>query len=292
MARSIWSGSVSFGLVNIPVKLFAAVRQHDVRFHQLAPDGSRVQYKRVSEKSGREVEYDKIRRGFETGRGKFVVFEPGELDELRPEATKTIDIEDFVALEQIDPIYYEHTYYLAPDGPAATKGYALLAAVMKDRERVAIGKIVMRDKQYLAAIRPYLSGLALSTMLFADEIVDPAEGGVFPERKIPVRAREKQLAAQIVDSLSRDWDPRRYHDDYEEQLRDVIKAKSKGKTIEPAEQKKPAEVVDLMEALRASLEKPRGGAAKRSGSGSGTRGRSARRATKRSAPRGRTKRTA
>ncbi len=163
---------------------------------------------------------------------------------------------------------------------------------MKDRERVAIGKIVMRDKQYLAAIRPYLSGLALSTMLFADEIVDPAEGGVFPERKIPVRAREKQLAVQIVDSLSRDWDPRRYHDDYEEQLRDVIKAKSKGKTIEPAAPKKPAEVVDLMEALRASLEKSRGGAAKRRGSGSGTRGRSARKATKRSAPRGRTKRIA
>src|SRR3978361_811106 len=171
MARSIWSGSVSFGLVNIPVKLFSAVHQHDVRFHQLAPDGSRVHYKRVSEKSGREIENDKVKRGLETSKGKFVVFEPGELEELRPEATKTIDIEDFVALEEIDPIYYERTYYLAPDGPAAAKGYALLAAVMKERVRTAIGQVVMRDKQDLAAIRPYRSGLALSTMLFGDEVV-------------------------------------------------------------------------------------------------------------------------
>jgi DNA end-binding protein Ku len=292
MARSIWSGSVSFGLVNIPVKLFSAVHQHDVRFHQLAPDGSRVQYKRVSEKTGREIEYDKIRRGFETSKGKFVVFEPGELEELRPEATKTIDIEDFVALDEIDPIYYENTYYLAPDGTAAAKGYALLASVMKDRERVAIGKIVMRDKQYLAAIRPYRSGLALSTMLFADEIRDPVESDVFPERKGSVNAREKEMAAQIVDSLAREWDPRRYHDDYEEQLREVIKAKSKGKTIEPVAPKKSAEVVDLMEALRASLEKPARGASKRRGSGSGTRAKKTRPTTKRSTAPSRTRRSA
>jgi len=292
MARSIWSGSVSFGLVNIPVKLFSAVHQHDVRFHQLAPDGSRVQYKRVSEKTGREIEYDKIRRGFETSKGKFVVFEPGELEKLRPEATKTIDIEDFVALDEIDPIYYENTYYLAPDGTAAAKGYALLASVMKDRERVAIGKIVMRDKQYLAAIRPYRSGLALSTMLFADEIRDPVESDVFPERKGSVNAREKEMAAQIVDSLAREWDPRRYHDDYEEQLREVIKAKSKGKPIEPAAPKKSAEVVDLMEALRASLEKPARGASKRRGSGSGTRAKKTRPATKRSTAPSRTRRSA
>jgi DNA end-binding protein Ku len=284
MARSIWSGSVSFGLVNIPVKLFSAVHQHDVRFHQLAPDGSRIHYKRVSEKSGREIEYDKIRRGFETTRGKFVVFEPGELDELRPEATKTIDIEDFVALDEIDPIYYERTYYLAPDGPAAAKGYALLAAVMKERERIAIGKVVMRDKQYLAAIRPYRSGLALSTMLFGDEVVAPADIDVFPERKASVSAREKQMAAQIVDSLARDWDPSRYHDDYEEQLRAVIKAKSKGKTVEPEAPKKSAEVIDLMDALRASLEKPRG-AATRGGARKGSRAAGARKATKRSATR-------
>jgi len=292
MARSIWSGSVSFGLVNIPVKLFSAVHQHDVRFHQLAPDGSRVQYKRVSEKTGREIEYDKIRRGFETSKGKFVFFEPGELEKLRPEATKTIDIEDFVALDEIDPIYYENTYYLAPDGTAAAKGYALLASVMKDRERVAIGKIVMRDKQYLAAIRPYRSGLALSTMLFADEIRDPVESDVFPERKGSVNAREKEMAAQIVDSLAREWDPRRYHDDYEEQLREVIKAKSKGKTIEPFAPKKSAEVVDLMEALRASLEKPARGASKRRGSGSGTRAKKTRPTTKRSTAPSRTRRSA
>jgi DNA end-binding protein Ku len=292
MARSIWSGSVSFGLVNIPVKLFSAVHQHDVRFHQLAPDGSRIHYKRVSEKSGREIEYDKIRHGFETSRGKFVVFEPGELDELRPEATKTIDIEDFVALDDIDPIYYERTYYLAPNGQAAAKGYALLAAVMKERERIAIGKVVMRDKQYLAAIRPYRSGLALSTMLFGDEVVAPADIDVFPERKASVSAREKQMAAQIVDSLARDWDPSRYHDDYEEQLRVVIKAKSKGRTVEPEAPKQSAEVIDLMDALRASLEKPRG-TAKRGGARAGSRAAGARKATARStSKRSTTKRSA
>src|SRR5438067_560256 len=192
VARSIWSGSVSFGLVNIPVKVFSAVRPHDVRFHQLAPDGSRIHYNRVSEKTGRTVDYDKIRRAFETSRGKYVVFAPGELEQLQPQSTKTIDIEDFVELEAIDPIYFERTYYLAPDGDAAAKGYALLTSVMNDRGRVGIGKVVMRDKQYLAAIRPYGPGLALSTMLFSDEVVEPSEINTLRGGKARVTAREKQ----------------------------------------------------------------------------------------------------
>jgi DNA end-binding protein Ku len=257
MARSIWTGSVSFGLVNIPVKLYSAVHEHDVRFHQLAPDGSRIHQKRVSEKTGKTIDYDQIRHGFETARGKYVVFEKGELEALRPASTRTIDIEDFVALEEIDPVYYERTYYLAPDGAAAAKGYSLLAAVMKERKRVAIGKVVMRDKQYLAAIRPYGKGLALSTMLFGDEVVEPSKIAAIPERKATVSASEKKMAAQIVDSMSREWDPDRYHDDYAEELRRIIQAKSKGKTIETGEEEKSAQVLDLVEALRASLEKPR-----------------------------------
>src|SRR5690348_4316706 len=165
MARSVWTGSLSFGLVNIPVRAYSAVHEHDVRFHQLAPDGSRIHYKRVSEKTGREVDYEDIKRGYEVSKGRYVVFEHDELDKLAPEATKTVDIEDFVALESVDPIYFDRTYYLAPANDAARKGYALLADVMDEKQRVGIGKVVMREKQYLAAIRPYGKGLALTTML-------------------------------------------------------------------------------------------------------------------------------
>jgi DNA end-binding protein Ku len=261
VARSLWTGSVSFGLVNIPVRLFPAIREHDVHFHQLAPDGSRIHYKRVSDKTGREVDYDKIRKGYETSRGKYVVFEQEELKELRPRSTKTIDIEDFVPLDDIDPIYFERTYHLVPNGEGAAKAYALLAGAMEDRERVGIGKVVMRDKQYLAAIRPYGKGLALSTMLFGDEVVPQADVEGLPGRKPNVGTQEKKLATQIVDALERDWDPKRYHDTYQEQLRDIIKAKEKGKTVELEEEpEEEAKVVDLMAALEASLDRRRGGA--------------------------------
>jgi DNA end-binding protein Ku len=259
MPRAIWTGSISFGLVNIPVRLFTAVREHDAHFHQLAPDGSRIHYKRVSEKSGREVDYRKIRRGYEITRGKFVVFEPGELEELAPKSTKTFDIQDFVALEDIDPISYDRTYYVAPAGDAAAHAYALLAAIMGER-------------QHLAAVRPYGKGLALSTMLFADEIVDQGDIPGVPSRRPSLSPREKKLATQIVDSLASDWDPTRYHDDYEERLREIIRAKSKGKVVEPEVEPPSAPVVDLMDALRASLdERPRRPGAKRARRGTRTR---------------------
>jgi DNA end-binding protein Ku len=305
VARAIWSGSLSFGLVNIPVKLYSAVHEHDVRFHQLAPDGSRIHQKRVSEKTGKTVDYDQVRRGFETSRGKYVVFEPGELEELRPKSTRTVDIEDFVALDDIDPVYYDRTYYLAPDGPAAAKGYALLAAVMKDRKRVAIGKLVMRDKQYLAAIRPYGKALALSTMRFGDEVIEPSKIDAVPARPAPIGAREKKMAAQIVDSMSREWDPHRYHDDYEEKIRRIVQAKSKGKTIETEPEEESAQVLDLVAALRASLENPRPARGRTTRSAGKSVGKSAgktaakrttkkttKKATKRPARNGRTKRSA
>jgi len=286
VARSLWSGSLSFGLVNIPVRLFPAIHEHDVHFHQLAPDGSRIHYKRVSEKSGREVDYSNISKGYETSRGKFVVFEPGELEEMKPRSTKTIDIEDFVALEDIDPLYFARTYHVVPNGDAAKKAYALLTDVMEDRQRVGIGKVVMRDKQYLAAVRPYGKGLALSTMLFADEVVPQSEIEGLPTRKPTVSAQEKKLAGQIVDALERDWDPKRYHDTYQEQLRDVIKAKQRGKTItveeEPEDEGK---VVDLMAALEASLDRRKG----RKGTG---RKRTAKRTAKRTKSTRTSKRTA
>jgi DNA end-binding protein Ku len=253
MPRSIWTGSISFGLVNIPVRVFAAIRAHDVRFHQIAPDGSRIHYERVSEKSGKTVEYGDLKKGYETSKGKWVLFEHDELDKFSPPSTRLIEIEDFVDLDEIDPIYYERTYHLAPqDG--ASGAYALLAAAMFDRQRVGIGKVVMRDKQYLAAIRPYGRGLAMSTMLFADEVVPQSDVDGIPARKPSVGKREQQMATQIVDSLARDWDPKRYHDDYEEQVRALIRAKAKGKTLEAPDAEPTGQVLDLMEALRASLE--------------------------------------
>lgn len=281
MARSLWTGSVSFGLVNIPVRLFPAIREHDVHFHQLAPDGSRIRYKRVSEKTGREVEYQNIRKGYSPSRGKDVVFEQDELKEFQPRSTKTVDIEDFVALEDIDPLYFERTYHLVPNGDAAAKAYALLTAVMEDRQRVGVGKVVIRDKQYLCAIRPYGKGLALSTMLFADEVVPQSDIEGLPARTPRVDAREKKLAAQIVDSLERDWDPKRYHDTYQEQLRDVIKAKQKGKTVEIEEEPdETGNVVDLMAALEASLDRRKvRGSSKRT-----TKQRTSRSTSKRTSP--------
>jgi DNA end-binding protein Ku len=289
MPRAIWTGSISFGLVNIPIKLFSAIREHDVHFHQLAPDGSRIHYKRVSEKSGREVDYSKIRRGFEVSRGKHVVFEPEELKALAPASTKTIDIEDFVDLEQIDPIYYERTYHVAPANEAAARAYALLASVMEERDRVGIGRLVLRERQHLAAVRPFGKGLALSTMLFADEVVDASDVPGVPSRRATVAPREKKLAAQIVDSLEGEWKPDRYHDDYEERLRDIIKAKRKGEVIEAEEPEPTGKVLDLMEALRASLEEPRSGprrpAAKRTAKRTAKKARPAKKAAKRSARR-------
>jgi DNA end-binding protein Ku len=255
MARSIWTGSVSFGLVNIPVRVFSAIREHDVRFHQLAPDGSRIHYKRVSEKSGREVDFDQIRKGYETSKGRYVVFDKDELSDLAPATTKMIEIEDFVALEDIDPIYFDRTYHLAPAGEGAKRSYGLLAAVMEEKQRIGIGRVVMREKQYLAAVRPYGKGLALSTMLFADEVVPQSTIDAIPARKPGIDGRQKKMAGQIVDSLAREWDPKRYHDDYEEGLRKIIAAKSKGKTIERIEPEPSAEVLDLMDALRASLDR-------------------------------------
>jgi DNA end-binding protein Ku len=241
--------------VTIPVKTYSAIREHDVHFHLVAPDGSRVRNQRVSEKSGRAVEYDKLKKGYETSKGKYAVFDQDELKDFAPPSTKTIDIEDFVPLDDIDPIYFQRTYHLAPANDAAAHAYALLATVMEDQRRVAIGKVVMREKQYLAAIRPYGKGLALSTMLFADEVVPQSDIPDVPTRRPKISSRERALAEQIVESLESEWKPERYHDDYEEELRRRIEAKQKGKLETVAEEEEqPAKVLDLMAALQASLD--------------------------------------
>jgi DNA end-binding protein Ku len=262
MARAIWSGAINFGLVSVPVKLYTAVKKKDIAFHQVdEKTGARIRNKRVSEKTGREVPYEQIAKGYEVANDEYVVIEPKELDKLDPEATHTVDIEDFVELEQIDPIYYEHTYYLAP-ATGGDKAYALLLKAMKDSGKVAIGRVVIRTKQYLAAIRPYDRALALETMYFPDEIVPLSEIPGLPKEQ-RLSDRELKMAKQLIESLSTDFDADKYHDDYRKRVQDLIKKKAKGQTVTIHEQaKETPKVVDLIEALKASVEKS-GGSKKR-----------------------------
>ena len=265
MPRAIWSGSISFGLVSVPVKAFAAVRDHSVHFNQLEKKtGSRINYKKVSEKTGKEVTGDDIESGYEISSGKYVVVEDDELEKLRPRTSRTIDISDFVDLHDIDPIYYERTYWLGPDGEAAERPYRLLLAAMEDEGKAGIGTVVMRKKQYLAAIRPLDGALAMSTMRFADEVIPQKDVDALPGKGAKPEPKELKLASQIIGSLATDWDPKRYHDTYTEELKSLIEAKAKGKEI-VIEEEAPAEsnVLDLMQALEASLTAARKGGGKK-----------------------------
>ena len=261
MARPIWSGTITFGLVNIPVKAHTAVRDHDVHFHQLQKrTGSRIRNRKVAEKSGKEVESADIEMGFEVSKGRYVTFDKEELDELRPESTRAIEVSDFVALDEIDPIFYERTYWLVPADEPAKKGYQLLRAAMEERERVGIGTVVMRNKQYLAAIRPLDGALAMSTMRFADEVVPRADVDDLPRRAKP-EPKSLRMAVQLLDGMTAEWDPKRYEDTFTEELRQRITAKDKGKkVVEEPERAEPTggKVVDLMAALEASVDAAKG----------------------------------
>ena len=256
MARAIWSGSISFGLVNVPVKVYAAVKQQDLSFHQFEEDtNARIRYKKVSEKTGEEVPADRIAKGYELSKGHYVMLDPEELESFAPRATRTIDIEDFVSLEEIDPIYYDHTYYLSPDGgEGSERAYALLLQAMEKQQKVAIGRVVMRGKQYLAAIRPFTEGaLAMSTMLFHDEVLPVEEIEGLPVTRSGVSGREVKMATQIVESLAREWDPGRYTDTYREQVLEFIEKKAAGEEVVVEEEPERPQAVDLMAALEASL---------------------------------------
>ncbi len=274
MARPIWSGSISFGLVSVPVKAFTAARDHTVHFNQLEREtGARVRHQNVSDQTGEEVDSDDIVLGYEVSGGRYVTFERDELDELRPTSTKAIEVQDFVALADVDPIYYQKTYWLAPDGDAATEPYALLLAAMEDRGRVAIGTVVMRNKQYLTAVRPLDGALAMSTMRFADEVVDRATIDQIPEKTDKADSKAIKLAVQIVDSLAGDWDPEQYHDTYVEEVQKIIDAKAQGGTIsvdEGGDEPTSGKVLDLMAALQASLDSAKGSGTQKAGSTSGS----------------------
>jgi len=254
MPRAIWSGSISFGLVNVPVKLVTATSPKDIRFHQLhASDGGRINQKRVCSLDGEEVDYSEIVKGYEIHRGQYVIVEPEELEGLAPESSRSIDIEEFVDLAEIDPLYFEHSYYLVPDGPAA-RPYALLAEAMAGTGKVGIGRFVLRTKQYLAALRSREGALVLSTMLFADEVVESTELEVATTKDTRPSERELTMARQLVSSLSAEWDPTKYKDDYREKVMELIEAKAEGNEIAtPEEPLRPAPVLDLMAALEASL---------------------------------------
>jgi DNA end-binding protein Ku len=255
--RPIWSGSISFGLVNVPVKLFTAVRKKTVRFHQLhAEDGARIQQKRVCSVDGEEVAFEDLAKGYELYPGQYVMIEPEELDALDPEATQTIDIEDFVELDQVDPLYYDSSYYLVPDA-RGTKAYRLLLDAMRESGRVGIARVVMRTKQYLCAVRPVGEALVLTTMNFADEVVGQEEIEGLPGEQ-EAGERELKMAEALIESLSTDWQPEKYEDTYREQVMALIEAKAAGQELVSQPSAPSAPVIDLMAALEASLAQTRG----------------------------------
>jgi DNA end-binding protein Ku len=257
MPRPIWSGAISFGLVNVPVKLFSAVSQQDVRFHQLhSKDHARIKQKRVCSADGEEVPFEDVVKGYEVAPDTYVVVEPDELAALDPKATQTIDIEEFVDLDQIDPIFYEHPYYLVPDKRAA-KAYALLTEAMLRTNKVALARFVMRTKQYLASVRPAGPVLVLSTMLYADEVVPAERLDDLPEASDDQELSERELtmAASLIDSLSAErFEPEKFHDTYREQVLELIERKAAGETIVmPPPPDQGGRVLDLMSALEASV---------------------------------------
>jgi DNA end-binding protein Ku len=251
---AIWSGNISFGLVTVPVKLVSAVRSKDVRFNQLEEGtGARIRYRRVSEATGEEVPQERIVRGSEIAPGQYVVIEPDELDNLRPKASHTIDIAEFVELQEIDPIYFEQPYYLVPDRNAA-KPYKLLLDAMTDLQRVAVGRVVLRGKEHLVAIRPLDGALCVETMRYADEVIPVESLDGLPGEDVSPNEKELEMARQLIEALAGDFEPEKYHDEYREQVNELIEKKAAGEEIvaEPMTEE-PAKVVDLMAALEESL---------------------------------------
>ena len=256
MARAIWSGAISFGLVNIPVKLYSAVSRKTVRFHQIdAESGQRIRQQRVNPENGEEVPYEQIVKGYEISPDKYVTITPEELESLEPQKTRSIDIEQFVDLEQIDPIYYDHPYYLAPDKGAA-KAYKLLLDAMEQADKVAIARVVIRSKENLVALRSYDGAITLETMLFPDEVVDPdsIEDLASADGNVKTTKRELDMAKQLIESLSGDFDASAYRDEYRERVLELIERKAAGETITvEAPEPERKEVPDLMAALEASI---------------------------------------
>ncbi|NED96923.1 Ku protein [Phytoactinopolyspora alkaliphila] len=269
MARPVWSGSISFGLVNIGVGLYSATENRDVSFHQFEKGtDKRVRNKRVAEGTDREVAYEDITKGYETESGEHVIITQDELESVQPETSRAITIDDFVELAGIDPIYYQRSYYLAPRGEEHQHAYALLRDAMKDSGLAGIATLVMRNKQYLAAIRAQDDVLVLTTMHFADEIRQPRDvaDDIPGRRKLP--KKEFDTAVQLIKQLSTDWKPESYHDTYREQVLRVVEQKAKGQEVDVEEAPEPqGDVIDLVAALEQSIQKARDGQGRASSGG-------------------------
>ena len=260
MARAIWKGSISFGLVNIPIALYPATRREEFKFRLLRKsDLSPVSYKRVAEKDGKEVPWDQIVKGYEYEKGKYVVLKDEDFERVDLEATQTVDIQDFVDQEEIDPIFFYKPYYLEPQ-KGGDKAYALLRDALKDSNKVGIAKVVIKTRQYLAGVKPEDGVLVLELMHFADELADP--GKLHVPKKTEVGKREMNMAKSLIDSMSSKWNPEKYRDDYREALMEVIeeKVEAGGKEIEekPKKARKPTKVIDLVSVLQKSLEQTGG----------------------------------
>jgi len=273
MTRAVWTGSLSFGLVNVPVALFSATEDRSIRFNQFqAGTTDRVRNERVNERTGEEVAYQDIIKGYELGGGEYVLLSPEEIASVAPGRTKTIDVTAFVDLGEIDPVYFDRAYYVAPPPKAAlgaNRAYALLREAMLRANKVALATFVLRERQYLVSIRPRADTLVLETLLYADEVRDPVQ----EIDTLPVDAQwspqELDTALLLIDSMTTDWNPERYHDAYRKRLEELIDQKRSGKVV-PATPQAPqgAPVIDLLQALEASLRATRRSA----GSPSGERG--------------------
>jgi DNA end-binding protein Ku len=274
MPRSMWKGAISFGLVTIPVSVYPVTEEKSLKFNQLHDeDGGRIRYKRVCEKDGEEVSYDHIVKGFEVEKDRYVILDDEDFDKVPVESSRAIDIERFVDLDEIDPVMFKKSYYLIPEATGA-KAYALLREAMSQDGRVGIAKVSFRDKEHLAALRFKDEAFVLETMYWPDEIRDAEFGDV--DVDVKVRAQELATARQLIESLTAEWEPEAYTDEYREALMQIVEAKINGEEIEVIEPEPTAKVVDLMEALKASVaaaknddqpEAGRGGSSTASGDG-------------------------
>jgi DNA end-binding protein Ku len=256
MARAIWSGSISFGLLNVPVKLYSAVARRGISLREIREsDGARIRHRRVAEGTDEEVPYEKIVKAYEIAEDRYIPLAKSELEALAPEKSRAIEVQDFVDLEEIDPIYFDSPYYLGP-AAGAERAYSLLAKAMEESGKVAIARFVFRNKEHLAALRPGDGVLTLTTMRFADEVVPPSDlDDVLPAEKPKIGKREVEMAEQLIDSLTRRFDPAAYRDEYREQLLAMIERKAAGEEVvaAPSEEREPTKAPDLMEALEQSI---------------------------------------
>jgi len=252
--RAIWKGAISFGLVNIPISLFPATRREELKFHLLRKsDLSPVNYKRVAAADGKEVTWDEIVKGYEYEKGRFIVLNDEDFARVDIEATQTVDITDFVALDQVDPMYFYKPYFMEP-AKGGEKSYNLLRDALEQSEKIGIAKVVIKTRQYLAAVKPEKRGLILELMHFAEELIDPKELNI-PARE--AGKKELQMARALVDGMTSDWEPERYHDDYREKLEQIIEEKIEHPDAHPKDApkaRKPTKVIDLVSVLQRSID--------------------------------------